>query len=61
MSHEMARDDEVQRHQNDQWQCKEDGDAWDEEESRPEGVGLSEADGHRTAVKVQLVVVVGHH
>ena len=56
----MARNDEVQRHQNDQWQCKEDGNAGDEEESLPEGVGLSETDGHRAAVKVGLMVVVGH-
>jgi hypothetical protein len=60
MSHEVTRDDNVQRHQNDQWQCKEESDDGDEEESRPEGVSLSEADGHNAAVKVWLVVVVGH-
>ena len=60
VSHEVARNDDVQRHQNDQWQCKEESDAGDEEESSPEGVGLSEADGHHAAVKVALVVIVGH-
>ena len=56
----MARNDDVQRHQNDQWQCEEDSDACDEEQSLPEGVGLSEADGHRATVNVGLEVVVGH-
>ena len=60
VSHEMARNDDIQRHQNDQRQCEEDGDAGDEEESLPEGVGLSEADGYCAAVKVGLVVIVGH-
>ena len=56
----MARNDDVQRHQNDQWQCEEDSDARDEKQFLPEGVGLSEADGHHAAVKVELVVVIGH-
>jgi len=60
VSHEVARNDDVQRHQNDQWQCEEDSDARDEKQFLPEGVGLSEADGHHAAVKVELVVVIGH-
>jgi hypothetical protein len=60
MSHEVARDDDVQRHQDDERQCKEESDAEDEEESYPEGVGLSEAHSHCAAVKVLLVVIIGH-
>lgn len=60
MSHEVARDDDVQRHQDDEWHREEEGDAEDEEKSRPEGVGLSEAHSHCAAVNVLLVVVIGH-
>ena len=56
----MTCNDDIQNQQNDQWQCKEESDAGYEEGSLPEGVGLSKADGHRAAVNVRLVAVVGH-
>lgn len=58
--HEVLGDDAVEDQQDAERDNEEDGDGEDEEESGPEGVGLSEAHGNHGAVIVFLVGELRH-